>query len=449
MIRIKEKVQSLSKWFKVCFCILFVVYVAFWFFSIHLSAAQKSQNIKPVLPVMYQDSHEYADLAQSLIHQSSFAQDGQLETFRVPGYPFFVAVIYLIDGYFLVTFVQIILVFISALLIREIGIIFSGKKVGEIAAVFFLLNPVVLILSLIILTDILFLFLFLLGFYLAVSIQKEKLIGKVILASVIFSCAIYVRPIGLFALPVFIAPFLVSKISLSDKIKSVCIMILIVLISLTPWIMRNYKLTGVADFSSSKSMNFAFYYVPMFLSNKNGTTVEAERLNIEKATNVPIEDWRNLHFSPVLSSITDKIILNNPFSYIKYHILASTPFLFSSSVQEAIYTYRSAMMLPVMSEDGVMRYLLSGQFKLFFQGVIAVWWKMAERIFLLFMYAVAIFGLWKNRKNKMSWLLVFTVFYLMLLSGPVANVRLAVQSFPFILLLFASGLATIYKYKKI
>ena len=445
MKQIKEKINSFSKWFKICFCLVFIIYIAFWFFSMHLSVVQKSQNIKPLLPVLYQDSHEYADLAQSLIHDSSFVQNGFSETFRVPGYPFFVAVFYLVGGYFLVTFIQIFLVFMSAFLIREIGIIFSGKKVGEVAALFFLLNPVILALSLIILTDILFLFLFLLGFYLTISASREKLISRVVLISVVFAGAIYMRPIGVFALPVFVAPFLVSKISLREKIKSICIMVLIILVLLAPWIIRNYKITGVADFSSSKSMNLAFYYVPMFLSNRNGTSVETERAKIEKETNIPIENWRDLHFSPELSSVTEKIILEHPFSYVEYHTVSSLPFLFSSYIQDAVYTYRSAMTLPIMSADGVMRYFLSGNYKLFFDGVMAVWWKIFERIFLLLMYVIAVFGLWRNRKNLLAWIFIFTVVYLMLLSGPVANARLAIQAIPFILLLFTSGFWPIYE----
>src|ERR1700733_14926706 len=218
---IKEKIQSFSQWFKICFCVLFVVYIAFWFFSISLSSVQKSENITPLLPVTYQDSHEYADLAQSIIHTGTFFQNGMSETFRAPGYPFFVAIFSFIGGYFLVTFIQILLVFLSSLLIRDIGITFCNKKVGELAAFIFLLSPVVLVLSLLVLTAILFLFLFLLGFYLAISLKKERLLGTVIPASVIFGVAMYVRPIGVFALPVFILPFLVSKISWREKIISI------------------------------------------------------------------------------------------------------------------------------------------------------------------------------------------------------------------------------------
>ena len=171
MMRISanKEVQTFSKVFKILFCTLFVIYLAFWLFTMHLANIQKREGIKPLLPVLYQDSHEYADLAQSLI-LGHFIQPGEVvETLRAPGYPAFTALFYLpFRSYFLVTFVQVILVFFSALIIRRLGILFSTIRCqparltpweGEVSAILFLLNPMTLNLSLVILTDILFLFL--------------------------------------------------------------------------------------------------------------------------------------------------------------------------------------------------------------------------------------------------------------------------------------------------
>ena len=114
------------------------------------------------------------------------------------------------NSYFVVTLAQIFLVFSSVIIIRRLGALFHSHKVGEVASTIFLLNPLVLTLSLIILTDILFLFLFLFGFYLAFSSHYSK--SKIIFTSIIFALAIYVRPMGVFALPIFVAPFLASKL---------------------------------------------------------------------------------------------------------------------------------------------------------------------------------------------------------------------------------------------
>jgi 4-amino-4-deoxy-L-arabinose transferase-like glycosyltransferase len=412
----------------------------------HLSGVQKAEGISPQIPVLSQDSHEYADLAQSLINTHSFVENGKEETFRVPGYPLFVAVFYEIGGYFLVTLIQIILVFLSAFFVREIGKHFWNAKVGELAAVIFLLNPVVLVLSLVILTDVLFMFLFLLGFYVVIQLPQEKFYQKVFLISIIFVAAMYVRPMGVFALPIFIAPFLLSKLSIKNKIKSIAIVVVIVTLALSPWIYRNYKLTGVADFSAFKAMNLACCAVSEYIANKNGTTPAQEMTNIANGSGVSQADWRNLQFSPQLSAYTENIIFSQPVSYGIFHVTASLPFLFSSSIDEAIYEYKSAMDIPFTSGTGAIHYLISGQYTLFLKGITADIPKMLERLVLVCIYLVAVFGFWKERKHLIVWICAFIPLYLMILSGPAANVRYAVQATPFILLLFSVGL---YRLKSI
>ncbi len=445
MFNIKEKIQSLSKWFKIFLGVIAIIYFAVWCFSIHLSLVQKNMNIKPILPVMSKDSQEYANLAQSLRSGSGFIQNGKIETLRAPGYPIFVSIFSSLGGYFVATFVQIILVFLSALLIREIGIVFSSKRLGEIAGIIFLLNPVVLTLSVIILTDILFLFLFLLGFYLTISLPKDRFVQKIILVSFIYSCAIYVRPMGVFALPIFVAPFLFSELSLRDKVKSIIAMIFIVLLAISPWVLRNYKLTGVADFTSFKAINLGYYAAPMFLANRNHSDVVAERAIMEKEIGVSQNLWRDLRYSPAVSGLAEKIILEHPFSYMEYHIITSLTFLLSSSVEYAINTYKSAIGISVGSNKGAMYYLVSGKWNLFFQSITAVWWKILEKIIWVSVYIIALFGFWKERKKSLVWLFLFISFYLMILSGPVANIRYSIQALPFILFLFVSGIFAIQK----
>ncbi len=439
MQKIKAKIDSFSRPFKICFSVLLIIYVAFWFFSMHLSLVQKAESITPRIPVLSQDSHEYADLAQSLLQNHTFAQNGIPDTFRVPGYPLFVATLYEIGGYFLVTLMQILLVFLSAFFVREIGKYFWGAKVGELAAIIFLCNPVALVLSLVILTDVLFMFLFLLGFYLAIDLPAEKFYAKVALVSVIFATAMYVRPMGVFALPIFIVPFLVSRLSVRNKIKSIVVMVVIVVALLLPWVWRNYHLTDVADFSTFKAMNLACCAVSEYLANKNGTTVPVELQNIAVGSGVPQSEWRNLKFSGPLAAYTEHIILEQPVSYAIFHVSSSLPFLFSSSVDEAIYQYKSALHIPVTSNTGIIHYLVSGQFVLFLRGILTDIPKMIERLLLVAIYLVAFFGFWKERKNLVVWVCAFIPLYLMILSGPAANVRYAVQATPFILLLFSVG----------
>src|SRR3989338_9661645 len=161
--KIEQEIINFSRWFKILFFTALAFYLCLWIFTVHLSSIQKAKGFEPILPGAPKDSQEYILLSESLINGNGLSIYGNLETLRGPGYPLFTAIIKTVGGsYFAVTLVQIFLVFASSLIIRRIGILFSVKTVGEIASALLLVNPVTMTLSLLILTDTLFLFLFVL-----------------------------------------------------------------------------------------------------------------------------------------------------------------------------------------------------------------------------------------------------------------------------------------------
>lgn len=438
--KIKGETEDFSGWFKVALIVLFVAYVSFWFFTINLHYVQREKQIEPVLPIVAEDSEEYDQLSRSLISGNGFSRNGNIETLRTPGYPMFVSFFKVIGkSYFVVTLAQIFLVFVSAFIIRKIGIFFASKKVGEISALLFLVNPVTLTLSLVILADTLFLFLFILGFYLAVSLKNERILFRTFIMSIVFSLLIYIR-MGLFALPLISLPILASSISVKNKIKSILLTTLILTVAVSPWVLRNYILTGVAGFSSFRAVNIA-WVIPKFVSSLNGTDLGQESLNFEKVIGVTELGYRDIRLSDKINSAAGKIILDRPFAYVKYHIITSIPFLFPSSILFARDVYNSTLHIKPPFKEGIINLLAAGDFKSFYNGISGVWWKFAERILWFLVYIIAAFGIWNNRKKLITWAFVFTIGYLMLLAGPAAGPRLSFQAWPFIFILFTSGVA--------
>lgn len=443
LLKMKREIENFSGWFKIASVVLFVVYISFWFFTIHIHNVQKERQIEPVLPIVSEDSEEYDQLSRSIISGNGFSRNGNIETLRTPGYPIFVSFFKIIGGsYFAVTLAQILLVFISAFFIRKIGILFASKRVGEISVLLFLINPVTLSLSLVILADTLFLFLFVLGSFLAVSLKDERILFRTFVVSIVFSLFIYIR-MGLFALPLIFLPILASSISVRNKIKSILLLTFILTVAVSPWVLRNYVLTGVAGFSSFRAVNIA-WVIPKFVSSLNGTDLGQESLNFEKTIGVTEMGYRDIRLSDKINYAAGKIILERPFTYIKYHIITSIPFLFPSSILFARDIYNSSLHIKPPFEEGIVSFLAAGDFKSFYGGIMKVWWKFAERILWLLVYIVASFGIWNNRKKLLTWSFVFTVTYLMLLAGPAAGPRLSFQAWPFIFLLFAPGLTYLF-----
>ena len=309
---------------------------------------------------------------------------------------------------------------------------------GEIAAFLFLFNPVTLVLSLLIFSDPLFLFLFVLGFYLAVTMKNEKLIRKIVIISAIFSFAMYVRPIGFFAFPIFIVPVLVSKIDFKIRWKLAVLMTVFIVVFISPWIIRNYARTGVASFSNIADFNLT-WVATRFLAIKNGTSLETETIAFAKASGVP-DSWRDIRYAKALRETAEKIILSSPFSYAKYHLVSSLPFLFPSTIAFAMDTYNSVVLGNTTNSGlGSINALVSGNWKSFLDGVTKLWWKVLERLGWLLVDMVSLWGIWKYRKNLLTWSFLLIIAYLMLLSGPASGPRYSFQAWPFIFILFAGG----------
>ncbi len=446
--KLRQEAKDFSPWFKAAVAFLALVYLGFWFFTIHLSFIEKERGFEPVLPAASKDSHEYVLFAESLLSGNGLSMNGRIETLRTPGYPVFVALIKTVGrSYFAVTLIQIILVFASALIIRRIGILFSSTRVGEIAAILLLINPVTITLSLLILTDTLFLFLFVLGFYLAASMGRENKSGRnflrVCVISALFISAIYVRGMGLFALPVFIAPFLAGGFHFKVKMKSIGIMLILIAVCVSPWMVRNYVRTGVISFNSFESVNMS-WVIPKFLSVMNGTEEDAEALAFQRATGVPAEAWQDfgwhdIRYSKQISRVGRKIILEHPFSYLKFHIITSVPFLFPSSILFARDAYDGALQINRPFKYGSINALSRGDFGAFYRGIKEDWWKLVERLGWLAGLLLGLLSIWKKRRDPLASVFLFIPAYLMLLSGPAAGPRLSFQAWPFMFILFVSG----------
>lgn len=442
---IQRELESFSRWFAWALCIIFALYVSLWLFTIRVHALQQAQHIVPTLPVVAEDSAEYTALAESLLRGNGFAQNGQLETLRTPGYPVFVAVIQKISGsYFAVTFIQIFIAILSALIIRRIGMRFASRAVGEAAAVLFLLNPVTLTLSLLIYSDMLFLLLFASGFYAALSLEEKRFVPRILCIALLFGLAIYVRPIGLLAIPMFAAPIVASRLAPRVKRRAVVALLVCLLLLISPWMARNYARTGVFGFTSIQASSLS-WATARFLANEDGISVAEAKKELEAKIGAPESAWRDIRLSRRINTVDERVILERPFSYAAYHLTTSLPFLFPSTIAFAVDTYNGALNRATPSALGAIRFLAAGDVRAFYQGITQSWWKVIERIGWLSVTAIALYAAWRRRKDALAYVLLFVIGYLMLLAGPAAGPRYSLQAWPFLLILFATGCQRLYE----
>ena len=125
-------------------------------------------------PLNIVDEQHYNKLALSILKRSEFSwAPGHLTAIRPPLYPAFLALVYKIFGpenYNAVRLVQIFLSLVSGLIVYSLAKkIFHEEKVALLAAAIFLFYPSLVIFNYLILTETLFIFLFLLALYLLVE----------------------------------------------------------------------------------------------------------------------------------------------------------------------------------------------------------------------------------------------------------------------------------------
>ncbi len=451
MEKIKSIVLTMPRWYRWVCVSLFICYISAWIFTIHIAIAQNERGISPVMPVLANgDSGEYASLSTSILSGQGFKIDGAEQTFRTPGYPSFIALTRLISGgsYFTTTLLQIFLVFASGFLIWRIGDMIFSSRTGLVASLLYIANPLVFASSLIIMSETLFVFLLVLGVYLSLKLKIESSWHIPVWVGLMFAFATYVRPIGILALPLFLAPLLVLKIPARRVFLYALIVAVVSTSALVPWMIRNKEVSGVFSFSSLPASNLAYYYISYFLASKEGTSVDYQRQVVEKATGVTFPTQaKDLSYSPILIAYGYQILKQNFFAYARYHITGSWPFMSSSYFAAANDIYHRAVGKPVVFKS-TWRSLRSRDWRAVAVSFVDPPWKLLDRSTRLSLYIFFLAGLWLYRKSKAMWFCLFSILYLMFLVGPLAQARFAVPAIPFIALLTAAGLDIIPQWKK-
>jgi 4-amino-4-deoxy-L-arabinose transferase-like glycosyltransferase len=441
----KNFFKTLPLWYVAVLGILFALYLGGWGYTIHIAQVQTAAGQTPVMPVNEHDSTSYANLAQSLL-SGHFAEPGQAyEYFHTPGYPAFVAAIYAVThSYFAVTFIQILLVFATALLTYVLGTRILSPKVGMWASILFLLNPLTPVHAMYIVTDTLYTFLLILGFTLIVTKFTTKPLVTTLAVAALFAVAVYVRAVGFIAFPIFILPLLALQYPWKKKIGYAALMLGIIALALVPWMYRNYTHSGVFSFTSLVAFNMSFYSIPHFWSETQHIPLDQAILKVEKESGVPRGlnaqgypmNWYDLASSPKLEAFVKNAVLREPFKYIAWHLYYSTAFFVAPAIA------------PQHLTKNIKGLLLKGQVKEAASALLEPWWYAAERASLVLGFMLLVLGIWRLRRNLLVWAFVLVILYVAALGGPSTAARYRLPVEPLLAVLMVAGLESLILWKK-
>lgn len=299
------------------FALAIVLRLIFFWFNIQA-------HDKDLLPTILR-SESYFEIANNIIAGNGFSGDAQEpfrpQSIRAPIYPLFIAAILIIFGtYWAVMIIQIIIGSILAILSKRICYyILEDKKIAIGVGIFFAVEPLLVRLSSVLLTETLFLAFFF-GFLLALyKYFDSENFFHLVLGAVLLALATLTRPITQY-LPVFIIVFIVwyFRKKLSWRVgKHIAGFILIFLIVLSPWLYRNYRVFDSPSITVTRTINLYAYFIPSIFAIENNISYNEAKIRFFAEENISGIDGINLETAGPFDDRSMEILKERPFGILK------------------------------------------------------------------------------------------------------------------------------------
>ncbi|MEA2061783.1 MAG: glycosyltransferase family 39 protein [Thermodesulfobacteriota bacterium] len=286
------------------------------------------------------DSSSYWQPALSLLQNQTFSespdQAGLSETTRTPGYPVFIFLVlkFLFHSAAVVIGMQILLSLGTIYLAYKIGVLVFGKKAGVLAGLFAALDLTALASTNMILSEVLFDFLLILGVWCVLTTlihkngKKTTISGWALLSagSFCFGAATLIRPVLYYFFPVFWLFCLVIAWQNKQSLKQIAwLMVAVILPAVVlggGWQVRNFYQTGNAGISSIQGTNFLYYRAAGVYAMENQIPIAQARqiLRTRFFEKYPdMESGTRAELSPLETKEGIAFILDHPWTYAKAH----------------------------------------------------------------------------------------------------------------------------------
>lgn len=393
------------------------------------------------------DAVEYLGLAkQWLAHHTFYNLQifGQLEVFRMPGYPLFIAFFYkLMPVIALPILVQnLIFVIFIFLFYKFCATLLANRRTALIVSAFLAFEPSIIYWNNQLITESFFTISVFLAVYCAFIFSLRKRIGYSALAGLFFALATFVRPAGEYLSAAFLVfwgiLFFTKKISCKKFILAASVFMAVFILVLYPWLARSKAAFGVYGISNSSVNGFGKYL--SVIDNETGG---------------------NIHITDVINPLRDaaavqkeamSAIGRHPVIFVRTYILSLAPFLFGDA-----YLSVFGRVAPSLEKARVITNWTggAGEFLNFFKGhsgveaFIFFGGKIVWALIIIF----AVLGLvyWIARYKKQYPMLVFlllVIFYFSLASGVGAYSRFRFPVDPYIFILAAMGIERAIELKR-
>jgi Dolichyl-phosphate-mannose-protein mannosyltransferase len=206
------------------------------------------------------DTDSYLEPGCNLLLHGGFAEAGLPDIIRTPGYALFLAIVSL-AGPIATALTQVFLSALTVVLVWRLARgVFKNGQIALLAAWFFAFEPLFVIYSILLLSETLFLLLFLLSLDRLIEFLRERRLPTLAIAGLWLAAATFVRPVTYY-LPIALAVGLALTLASVPGLrwKAPAVLLLSVLPWLAAWQIRNSLETGFAGFSSIQAQNLYFF----------------------------------------------------------------------------------------------------------------------------------------------------------------------------------------------
>lgn len=381
------------------------------------------------------DSYEYINPAKQICENGKFNNiDNEVEIRRTPGTSIFLlpAVCLNLNLKIYITILNLIMVLLSAYFTCKIVKLLNIEINSIFIFLIYLIDPTLFKHQYNILSDIIFLFWFTLALYFLFIGLKSNKFFYFVTGFVLITLATFIRPITLY-LPYYLSIFLILfyifsstfRINFKFPLMMACLLGLILHYSLTQlWAYRNYKATGVKEFTYLKAQNnYLFKTAGIIAKNQKKDFIDVQEEFRIKVINLSKNEFINYSNSELKNAI-----LNHPLEAIIVGLEGAAMTFFTPG------TGQYPRMLNITDKN----YKIS---KKFFYSLGLVW--------LAIMGVFALHGIIKINKNIFFlFLILFFTYLLLASSGPGSYSRFRIPFLPLIIIFISCGFQNFFKKDK-
>jgi 4-amino-4-deoxy-L-arabinose transferase-like glycosyltransferase len=414
------------------------------------------------------DSTSYFRLAENLRQHGLFSRSEQPplipDNVLTPVYPLVLAALLALSGgsLWIVPLAQGLINSLTAVLVFKTGEQLFGARAGVIAGICWGLDLSALTYSFSMLTESLFTFLFFSATFLLVKFFKTPSSKFLILSATLLGIATLCRPVAsYFAALAALLIFFTGQREIKTRSRKAVLYLTVYALVITPWILRNKLMFGVANLSAIQGINLLLVntaYLKAVQENLDYATasrlLEAEadsllaaqgfsftKINLEYEGRQPgqLNEAQHAQFYQQLAV---KKILSSPLLYARIHLAGIQPSFLDTNVRD-LYFFSDKE-----------RPMLGLRDLLVTQGPIVTlkkFWSQVEAGYLtLYLFnagwlafhylcaLIAVYQLIKQRNLTLLWLMLLPLVYLIFVTAPAGSARFRFPVMPYIYIL--SGL---------